>query len=78
MFAPVLNGRSVLLRSYMQRTHFFINTSALLGSVNISPVISRTPASPPSNRPSSTSVEIPWALQRLMKGTAMAMFSSSV
>jgi hypothetical protein len=59
-------------------THSLMNTSALSGLVNISPSTTLTPASPPSNRPNSTSVEIPCAIHRLMYGTAIEMFSSSV
>jgi len=76
--SPATPLPSVLTWIPGRTTHSFMNTSALVGSVNISPEISLTPASPPSSRPSSTSVEMPWATHLLMKGTAMAMFSSSV
>lgn len=56
----------------------FRKCSALVGSVKIVPSICLSPASPPSSRPSSTSVATPAAIHRLIHGTAMAMFSSSV
>jgi hypothetical protein len=54
-----------------------MNSSAFEGSVMMVPSICLRPASPPSKRPSSTSVATPAATHRLIHGTAMAMFSAS-
>ena len=62
MLAPVLPPTLAHIPTGMmieRSAHSFMNTSARDGSVNISPVISLTPASPPSNLPSSTSVAMP-------------------
>jgi hypothetical protein len=66
-------SKQILMRTYSLR-----KCSALVGSVKMVPSICLSPASPPSNRPSSTSVATPAAIHRLIHGTAIAMFSSSV
>lgn len=76
MWAPVLRDQQAISGSEAV-AHSFMNTSALLGSVMMVPSICLRPASPPSNRPSSTSVATPAAMHRLIQGMAMAMFSSS-
>jgi len=75
--APVL-AVSEHPNQVLEGTYSFKKCSALVGSVKIVPSICLSPASPPSNRPSSTSVATPAAIHRLIQGTAMAMFSSSV
>jgi hypothetical protein len=75
--APVLLV-SDLAKQVLVETYSLRKCSALVGSVKMVPSICLSPASPPSNRPSSTSVATPAAIHRLIQGTAIAMFSSSV